>query len=190
MNTRFNHSLDAPYIKTPELIIRPFVATDANEFVVAALESVETVGKWLPWCTRDYQLADAERWFDICNESRKNGSAFDVGIFTLDEVLLGGIAINQINQQHRIGNIGYWVRQSYQRKGVATRAVRQIAQYGFNTVGLVRLEIVVASNNLVSRKVAEKSGGLFETLARNRLVINGQPVTAAVYSLITDAASF
>lgn len=183
MNKRFTHALSTPFIQTPGVVIRPFEVADAQQFVLAALESVETVGKWLPWCNQDYRLADAEHWFEICNQSLKDGSAFDVGIFTTDGVLLGGIAINQINRQHRIGNIGYWVRQSYQKKGIATFAVRHIAQYGFNTLGLVRLEIVVARDNLASRKVAEKSGGLFEVLARNRLIIFGEPVTAAVYSL-------
>jgi RimJ/RimL family protein N-acetyltransferase len=35
----------------------------------------------------------------------------------------GGIAINQINREHEFGNIGYWVRQSRQRRGIALRAV-------------------------------------------------------------------
>jgi hypothetical protein len=42
----------------------------------------------------------------------------------------------------------------------------------------------VAVGNLHSEGVARKSGALFESVARNRLFIHGQPVQASVYSLI------
>jgi RimJ/RimL family protein N-acetyltransferase len=85
--------------------------------------------------------------------------------------------------QHNFGNIGYWVRQSRQQQGVATRAVRTIAAYGFSCLELTRLEIVAAVDNGPSRAVAEKVGAVFECVARNRLIVNGHPVAAAVYSL-------
>lgn len=33
------------------LVIRPFEPGDADEFVRAAHESIETVGTWMSWCT-------------------------------------------------------------------------------------------------------------------------------------------
>ena len=59
-----------------------------------------------------------------------------------------------------------------------------MARFGFETVGLTRIEIVAASENAPIRRVAEKAGAQFECRARNRLVIHGMPVVAAVYSLV------
>ena len=69
-------------------------------------------------------------------------------------------------------------------RGFAVGAVKLTAAFAFETLGLMRIEIVAAADNAGSRRVAEKAGALFECLARNRLLIHGKPVTAAVYSLI------
>ncbi|TAN54527.1 MAG: N-acetyltransferase, partial [Betaproteobacteria bacterium] len=47
-----------------------------------------------------------------------------------------------------------------------------------------RLEIVAPVDNQPSRGVAEKAGAVFECIARNRVVLHGRPLAAAVYSLI------
>ena len=47
-------------------------------------------------------------------------------------------------------------------QGIATAAVRLIARFGFEDLGLQRLELLVAADNLASRRVAEKVGARFE----------------------------
>jgi RimJ/RimL family protein N-acetyltransferase len=169
------------------LCIRPFDEGDVPAFAGAVRESVATVGVWMPWCHAAYSEADARSWFDHCRANLSAARAYDLGIFLQDgRALCGGISINQLNVQHNFGNIGYWVRQSRQRQGVATRAVRIIAAYGFDRLQLTRLEIVAAVDNRASRGVAEKVGATFECVARNRLVVKGQPVAAAVYSLTPE----
>lgn len=176
--------MDAP-ILSDGLCIRPYVDADIDQFVAAARESVETVGAWMPWCVAEYKPEDAKAWFDQCATSLSARSAYDMGIFAPDGTsLYGGIAVNQINWRWNLGNIGYWVRESCQRRGIALRAVRAIARFGFDYLKLTRLEIVVAIGNTPSRRVAEKIGATFECVARNRLVLNEKPVDATVYSLI------
>lgn len=166
------------------LCIRPFRRQDAAPFAAAALESVATVGAWLPWCHAEYSLADAKQWVQACARNLAAGTAFSMGIFSEDEqVLLGGIGINQINREHNFGQIGYWIRQSQQGRQIAPRAVRMIAGFGFDVLHLTRLEIVVQEGNHGSRRVAEKAGATFEGLLKNRLVVRAAPCTAALYSL-------
>ena len=59
-----------------------------------------------------------------------------------------------------------------------------LAHFGFETLALNRIEIVVAVGNLASERVAQKSGALLECVARNRLLIHGVPVPASVFSLV------
>jgi RimJ/RimL family protein N-acetyltransferase len=166
------------------LCIRPFCAHDAASFAQAALESVGTVGRWLPWCHAQYSLADAEQWMQVCARNLAAGTAFSMGIFSEDEeLLLGGIGINQINREHNFGQLGYWIRQSQQGRQIAPRAVRMIAAFAFEALGLTRLEIVVQEGNQASRRVAEKAGAAFEGVLKNRLVVRGTPFAAAMYSL-------
>ncbi|MDC8760197.1 GNAT family N-acetyltransferase [Janthinobacterium fluminis] len=171
-------------LSSRELCLRPYEEGDAAAFAAAVRESVATVGRWMPWCHDGYTLADALDWFAFCARERASGAAHEFGVFSADGgELLGGAGLNQINRQHNFCNLGYWVRQSRQRRGVATRAVQALAAFGFAELALTRIEIVVAQGNAPSDAVARKAGGHFECLARNRLLVDGQPVAASVFAL-------
>ncbi|WP_205780667.1 GNAT family N-acetyltransferase [Methylocaldum sp. 14B] len=158
------------------LCIRPFREDDGPAFVDAAHESVHSVGRWMPRCHQGFDLDAARSWFGECAGNIRSGSAYDLGVFsTEDGEFYGGIAINQINREHGFGNIGYSIRQSRQGQGIATRAVRLIAGFGFSEIRLTRLEIVAIEGNYPNRRGAEKSGATFECIARNRLMLHGRP---------------
>jgi len=162
---------------------------DARPLVVAASESVETVGRWMPWCHAEYAEDDSIVWVKRCQASWHSGEEYNFGLFDLAGRYVGGAGLNHFNRDHNIANLGYWVRQARQREGFAVAAVQCLARFGFEVLRLTRIEIVAASDNIASRRVAEKSGAEFECLARNRLVIGGIPVTAAVYSLIPASSA-
>ena len=53
-----------------QLVIRP---ADADEFVRAAHESIETIGKWMSWCSRSFTRDSALEWFATCDQDRAAG---------------------------------------------------------------------------------------------------------------------
>lgn len=141
------------------IVIRPFEAGDADEFVRAAHESIETVGSWMSWCTPSFNREQALAWFAACDQDRKAGRAYDMGLFcTATGQLLGGAGINQLSPHHRYGNIGYWVRQSRQGCGIARQAVALLRDFGFQQLGLFRLEIVMGVGNSASEALAIAQG--------------------------------
>lgn len=172
-------------LKNSRIVIKPYQEEHLNDFVTAVRESVATVGQWMPWCHRGYSNNEARCWFESCQRNIADHSAYDLGIFLREnDQLIGSIAINRIDHEHKMGNIGYWVRESCQNQGFALAAVTLIKAFGFNELGLNRLEIVVLEKNIPSRKVAEKSGANFEWIAKNRLVHNRKAMPAAIYSFI------
>ncbi|MGL4997168.1 MAG: GNAT family N-acetyltransferase [Deefgea sp.] len=175
-------------LQTANLTIRPFVASDAANFVAAARESMSTVGRWLPWCHEQFSEEDALGWFAHCEQARATGSAYSFGIFSTENLeLIGGIGLNEIIRYNRSSaNLGYWIRESRQRQGISTQAIQMISQFGFQELGLLRIEIVVIDHNLASNAAAKKAGAQFECWARNRLTLNNVAHTAAVYSLIPE----
>ena len=167
------------------LRLRAFELHDAQAFTQAVRESIPTVGRWLSWCHDEYAEDDALVWFSLCELGRTDGSSHEFGIF--DEAtgeLLGGAGLNHFNTDHNFCNLGYWVRQSAQGRQVAPRAAAALARFGFEQLGLTRIEIVTAEGNDASSAVAIKLGATLECLARHRLVIHGTPVAARVHSLI------
>ena len=68
------------------------------------------------------------------------------------------------------------------------RLTRLLAEFGFEALGLIRLELVIEPQNTASQRVAEKAGAKREGLLRNRLTINGKSRDAWMYSFIRNKA--
>ncbi len=161
--------------------------TDVAALTEAVRESVDTVGRWQDWCHPAYDIDDARRWMDVCRKDWLLGDGYEMLIVEAGSGrLLGGMGVNQRNREQRFANLGYWVRESAQRRGIATRAGRLAIAFAFGTVKVERLEIVAAHDNLPSRRTAERLGGSFEGILRKRLVIKGTSVDAAMYSVIRE----
>ncbi|MFC4761655.1 GNAT family N-acetyltransferase [Dyella koreensis] len=184
MSGEENHWPSFPLPGT-SVVLRPWQPGDADALFEAASESVESVGRWLPWCHAGYAREESEAWVAHAQAGWQQGELFAFALFdTESHAVVGGMGLNQFDRQHRSANLGYWVRGTRQGKGFAARAVPIVARFGFETLGLVRVEIVCAEQNLASRRCAEKAGAVYEGVARHRLVIGDTPVDAAVYGLI------
>jgi RimJ/RimL family protein N-acetyltransferase len=101
----------------------------------------------------------------------------------IDQVV-GITFLNRINRMRQFANLGYAVRESRLREGIATKAAKLTASYGFEKLGLQRIEIVICPDNLPSLKVAEKLGAVREGVLRNGMRLHGIPCNAYLYSLI------
>jgi RimJ/RimL family protein N-acetyltransferase len=165
--------------------IRKYRSDDMRRLVEAVRESVRTVGRWQGWCHSGYAENDGTAWIDNCIGAWDAGQRHDFAIVdAASGDYLGGIGVNQRNVEHNFANVGYWVRESCQTRGMATQAARLAIGFAFNVLGLTRIEIIAAVDNRASRRVAEKVGAPLEGIARNRLVLNGTPLMAAVYAMV------
>ena len=125
----------------------------------------------------EWVLRSGKQWDD--------GREFHFGIFhSPSGAFVGGVGLNELRPEHRLANLGYWVRSAWARRGVATAAARLAAQFGFEELLLDRIEILAAFGNKGSQRVAQKLGALREGVLRNRLVIHGQAHDAVVFSLL------
>jgi ribosomal-protein-serine acetyltransferase len=78
------------------------------------------------------------------------------------------------------------VRTGCTRRGIATRAAELLARFGFGSLGLDRIEIMVATPNEPSQRVAAKLGTTREGVLRRRLRVGETSYDAVVFSLIRD----
>lgn len=167
--------------------IRPFENADVPQMFNAVRESIPELSPWLPWCRSDYTQDETANFIHARPQAWASEEEYSFAIVdTETKMLLGGIGLNRINRRDLTGNIGYWVRTSETRQGVGSTAVRLIAQFGFKEVGLQRLEIMAAIENIASQRTAAKAGARREGILRKRLLLAGQPHDAALFSLIAE----
>lgn len=81
-----------------------------------------------------------------------------------DGAVLGGIAVgHQLDdfRLHARGQVGYGVRPSARGRGVATWALAKMLD-ALSEVGLTRVLVVCAEDNVTSARVIERCGGVLE----------------------------
>jgi len=128
----------------------------------AARESVREVGPWMRTWREGATYEAAARHVAESIHAWRTGAWYDFAITRADSTMfLGRVGLDQISAS-RTANVGYWVRTGQTRQGIATAAVRLIAQFGFEDLGLLRLELLIAVENPASRRVAEKVSATLE----------------------------
>jgi len=170
-------------------IIRPYLATDAPAVMEAALESVAEIEPWMPWCHAGYNLELAREWIALSTRNRADGTSYEFMICDDEDRCLGACGINDFHREYPIANIGYWVRSSASGRGVAPAAVRLAVRWAFANTPLQRLEIVAATGNVRSQRVAEKAGAIREGVLRARLQLHGRLHDAVMYSIVRSDVS-
>ena len=173
----------------PDIAIRPYLSGDENALFEAASESVRRIHRFLPWCRPGYTFAEAAAWVERQVAAFPAGTEYDFVIVSPSGRFLGACGLNQLDTVNRRANLGYWVRTSAMRRGVATAAVRRVVEWAFANTDLGRLEIVVSTRNAASLKVAEKAGATREGVLRRRLVLHGRPHDAVMFSFVRPRAS-
>jgi ribosomal-protein-serine acetyltransferase len=165
--------------------IRRFRPVDTPFLFNAVRESFNELCAFTTWCHPNYSLEDSRAFIARCDSNWEKGDQYNFAIFDVnDESLLGSIGLNRIDRTHNFANIGYWVRRSHARRGVATVATRLIAGFGLKELGFYRLEILVPDHNLASQRVAQKAGAKFEGVLRKKLVLADGSHDAFVYSFV------
>ncbi len=164
--------------------IRQYTSEDTAFLLQAAQESVEHIGPWMNWCTPEFSLSNAEAWVASRLAAFRDGSEFDFVIFSHHGTFLGACALNQIQAQDHRANVGYWVRRSALRCGVASYALRLLADWAFSNTDLFRLEVVIAVENTASQRTALRAGAVYEGTARSRLCLHGIFHDAVIYSIL------
>ena len=166
-----------------DVSIRPFRMEDADELFASVRESVEVLSAWMPWCHPEYSISEARDWIEKNIAAFESRAEFHFAIVDGSGRLVGVCGLNGISSENRLANLGYWVRSSRLRRGIATRATQLLADWAFENTDLNRLEILVAIRNHPSLRVAAKAGAVWEGVLRARLRHRGEMHDAVLFSI-------
>ena len=107
------------------------------------------------------------------NSEARAGRSYSFAIWhqrnLVGQISLGGVILGAMRGAH----IGYWIDKNYANRGFTTQAVMAMADYSFDALKLHRVEINLRPENAASRRVAEKSGFIFEGERPRYLHIDG-----------------
>lgn len=88
-----------------------------------------------------------------------------------EDVVYGKTNFMNVEPHNKMVEIGgTWIGQQWQRSFVNTETKYQLLKYCFESLGLVRVEFRIDSENFISQKAIERIGAKFEGLLRNRTI--------------------
>lgn len=172
----------------PPLLLRPWRASDAPALRAAIDESLDALRPWMSWAPEEPTPLDvlAARLSGYAREFAE-GSRWRYAVLHAESrMLLGGASLHPYPGPGAL-EVGYWVRSSCIRRGVASAAATALARHAFDAHAVERVEIWCDTENHASAGVAR---GLGFTYAGPHLTAraDGTPRTVEVFRLDSLAA--
>jgi RimJ/RimL family protein N-acetyltransferase len=167
------------------LRLRAYRADDVHALYEAVLESIPEVAPFETWCHLGYTREEAEQYVAWWAKARERRIAFYYAIEdAVSGRFLGSCGVSNYSSEHRRAMLGYWVRTSATRRGVATAAARLVVAAAFEDLDLLRVSIGVPVANVASHRVVAKLGAVREGVLRQELVLPSGPCDVVLYSLL------
>ncbi len=167
-----------PSLRTRRLHLRPLVPTDFAEWREVRNRNEDWLLKWEPSRPSGSPdvINDRHAFAARCNareRERHLGTGFGFGVF-VDGALAGEMNLSSV-QRGPFQNcyVGYWIDQAHAGKSFTPEALVAVLQFGFEELGLHRLQIAIIPRNAASRRVVEKLDVREEGIAVRYLEING-----------------
>lgn len=152
-----------PVLLTDDVIaLRPWRPDDWGAVFAACQD--ELIARFTP-IPVPYTEDSARGFVSMCADAWATGleRPFAITDATSDAVL--GAITRHEPWGHRV-EFGYWVAPEARRRGVATRALRLIADWTLATTNLIRLDLYTHPENLASSRVALGAGFVREGVRR------------------------
>lgn len=149
----------------------------------------EYLGKWLPFVEKTQEVSFTQAFVDMTLDTPEEQREYT---FTIREKnkFIGLIGFKSTDRMNRITEIGYWLSEKAQGKGIMTRAVKKLIAFAFEERGMNRIVIKCATGNTKSKNIPKRLGFTYEGTERDgELLAGGIYTDIEVYSLLsTDDA--
>ena len=159
--------------RSGELLLRAYRPGDGAALREATLASYAHLRPWMAWARTDYPPDEAEALCRRLAASDLLGEDFVIGVRIGDE-LVGGTGFHLRGGggplAWSVAEIGMWIREGYAGKGLGTRVLGAMLDWGFDGWGWERLVWKCDVRNAASGRVAEKCGLIREATLRSAML--------------------
>ncbi|SOD19842.1 GNAT family N-acetyltransferase [Pedobacter xixiisoli] len=166
-------------IKTDRLLLRKIIPEDIQniykglshpdviKYYGISFTSLEATEEQMTWY-RELEESETGIWWAICS---LDGQTF-----------YGASGFNNLSKVHKKAEIGFWLLPEFWGKGLMQEAFPLICNYGFETLGLNRIEGFVDNDNLNCKKAIEKLNFKHEGTMRDCEIKDGNFLSVDIYS--------
>lgn len=173
-----------PVLETEHLILRKMDKKDADDMYDYAKRTDTTrYLLWNPHPDRKFSY----QYLVYLNHQYKVGEFHDWAVVDKDSGrMIGTCGFTRFDYQNDGAEIGYVLNPDFWGRGYATEAVQRVIRFGFDYLGLHRIEAKYMEENIASRRVMEKCGMIFEGIRRDGILVKGRYVSVGVCSILRN----
>ena len=143
-----------PYHVDDEIVLTLLSPLDAEEFYALVDQNREHLSHWFTWVDRYESVSDAVA-FSTGNLGRMAElSAMSCLVWYCGH-LAGLVDLLNIDRSRKRTEIGYWLGEQFQHRGIARRAVIALIEHAFNYMDFEMIHARVNAENSRSRALLE-----------------------------------
>lgn len=171
--------VEFPVIKTERLLLRQFVSSDL-ENVYKGLSDPEIIKYYgVSYNTLEDTKAQMQFFADI--EKERTGIWWAV-CSKDNKTFYGAGGLNSLSKEHKKAEIGFWLLTEFWGKGIMKEALPIICNYGFDNLGLHRIEGLVETDNFNCKYAMKKLDFIHEGTMRDCEIKNGKFISLDIYA--------
>jgi RimJ/RimL family protein N-acetyltransferase len=146
--------------------------------IVAACQDPE-IPRWTS-VPEHYTEADSRAFMADLRPAMDAGERCAFGVIE-DGAVAGAIGFPRLSWENERAEVGYWLATHARGRGIATRAVKLICDWGF-AQGFHRIELIASTENPASQAVAERAGFIREGVLRHYMLGKGEWLDMVMFS--------
>ncbi len=154
---------------TPSITLRELEQHDAKIIFQTIDQQRHYLGKWLPFVAHTQSQADTENFIKAAMNLPQKELIFTIWYEEEFAGLIGFKATDRLNSRTELG---YWLSEPFQKKGIISCCVKFLCNYAFDRLGIHRVQIKCAVGNEPSRRIPQNMGFTFEGVEREGERVN------------------
>jgi ribosomal-protein-alanine N-acetyltransferase len=166
-----------PPIETKRMILRLPEMGDHAAWSMLRRRGEAFLREWEPtWSADHFSRRSFRNRVYWAWRAREEGRALALFLVRRsDGALLGAITLDNIRRgPSQSAQVGYWIGAEHARQGLMSEALAAVVNHAFAALDLSRVEAACLPENVASRGLLERSGFIYEGVARSYLQIGGR----------------
>jgi ribosomal-protein-alanine N-acetyltransferase len=173
-----------PKLVTARLVLRAITVEDAPWYFEHFNTREIVEGQDHPG-PRDLNEARAElKLYFMDNFRRRTGIRWGITLRGADKLIGSAGFYKWIQPEGFQAEMGYDLNPAFWGKGIMTEALSAIIEYGFDQMGLHRIEVLISHHNKRSQKLMRRLGFKREGVLRDHYFVEGRFSDDVIFSLL------
>jgi len=166
-----------------EIILKELELKNAKVLFELIESGRDYLREWLSWVDETKTIENSIFYIQSVSKSNVFSGRFVLEIWH-NGIFAGLIDFHNGNKVNKSVEIGYWLGEKFQGKGIMTMACSKCIEYAFDKMQFNRIIIKCAAGNSKSQAIPTRLGFKFEGIEREGQNINGYCTDLIIFSIL------